>query len=267
MYSDPVDGFDVKVPDTVRIRVLIEYETRMRAAGLWWTSTDQFPKPADLTRRMEQKLVIENDLESAFGPFPLFFFDKAETEMHADRLADDLVQRYSQSHELSYVDVMRLVWSRPSHDRDMPAFALRLLNENVMTPAGARELIIGAWQSTEFPERNGGTGAWVAAFRRAGYVTDEQHPTRPQPPLTLWRAAPAHTGGMGMAWSAQQNTARHFLARSGDDPGLFTVTLDADTVQHAILAHLVGRNEDEYVCDPDSLPRPERTNAERRELG
>ncbi|WP_329064920.1 hypothetical protein [Amycolatopsis sp. NBC_01480] len=107
-----------------------------------------------------------------------------------------------------------------------------------------------AWSAPDFPENH--DTPWCELFSSAGFARDGVITDPPAEPMTLFRGCTSE-GRFGMAWTGTRSVAEKFA--SGEllgrpDKGLvYTAVVEP----WRILAHLNGRNEDEFVIDTDGL--------------
>jgi hypothetical protein len=103
-----------------------------------------------------------------------------------------------------------------------------------------------AWSSAEYPE-----GALEAYRWQDLFHTADEHLACPKDPVTVYRGVRDEGGVVGMSWTSSIDTARWFADRFGAG-GLVYRLVDVQPAD--VLAQIVhGRDEDEYVLDPEYL--------------
>lgn len=122
-----------------------------------------------------------------------------------------------------------------------------------------RRVIDDVWRRAEAPTIALGVDAWVALFRRAGFV-GWQGAERPEGPITAYRGAlPGHV--RGMSWTTEVDRAQWFadrLSQLDPEAAVYEVTIPAPAVL-AIIGDLDDSytgNEAELIVDPALLPPP-----------
>jgi hypothetical protein len=77
-----------------------------------------------------------------------------------------------------------------------------------------------------------------------------EHLTYPDAPVTLYRGVRDEHGMRRMSWTASLNTARWFANRFGSGRVYQIVDIDPE---HVLARITRGRDEDEYVLDPEYI--------------
>lgn len=141
-----------------------------------------------------------------------------------------------------------------SHTRDLPTYALLVLNFGALDLDTRRDLTVFAWRVPEWPHAGQNTDLWHSAWARAGFCSDVEDVERPTEPVVVYRGAAAKFK-RGLAWTADIERARWFGRRfpAGGTFGLCRIyTATADPAR--LYARIVGRGEDEWVVDTRGLP-------------
>lgn len=156
-------------------------------------------------------------------------------------------------------DPARRWYSKVTHDRDLPRFAITTVMADCWCPDAAEDLLTMAWGMPEWPGQYD-RDLWLEAFWSLPGLpvcdqVDRHGVSCPHVagPVQVWRAS--FTGHKrGLAWTTDRDTALWFASR-GDMAGrgrkmhLWTTTITPDRV----LAHLNGRGENEVVADVTGL--------------
>lgn len=213
-----------------------EYERRLKTKGM---------TPFDGTSM--EAIMVSGEIMQEFG---LNFWDleKVTTALAAERLKEDLIEEHGGYRTLTdLTQFMRRYFAVPNHDRDLASIVLPVVLADCCTEECSKEMLAYAWKVPEWPQR-GLEAVWVLAFRSAGFVTDTEDITPPSEAHTLYRGA-WEDHRSGMAWTDNLDTARWF-ARRFDGPGKVWIThVEPD----AVMARFTGRNENEWVLDPEHL--------------
>lgn len=103
-----------------------------------------------------------------------------------------------------------------------------------------------AWSSAEYPENALDFWLWQDLFNEAS-----EHLVYPDVPVTLYRGAGVEpSAARRMSWTSTLETARWFADRFG---GGFVYRIGDVQPQYVLAQITRGRDEDEYVLDPEYL--------------
>ncbi len=111
------------------------------------------------------------------------------------------------------------------------------------------------WSAAEYPEQALRRCDWRNLFYSAGYTVDGQLAERPTEPIRLYRGSIPQRR-CGWSWTGDLDIAQRFAAgyETGGPIGrLAGEVWEIMAPPAALLSHITGRQEDEYVVDTRGL--------------
>lgn len=121
-------------------------------------------------------------------------------------------------------------------------------------------MVTDAWSAAEYPERVGDLGCmpaylWVQLFTEGGYTNDGESAAPPTEPVTLYRGA-VPKRWFGISWTSNLELAQRFASTmNGRLPGHVYVFQAPPDALLAFIGKRIGRDESEYVINPDYLSK------------
>jgi hypothetical protein len=141
-----------------------------------------------------------------------------------------------------------LIMAGPAHG---PGFLFGWFEDDQLNRDELRSLILPVWTMAESPVWPIGERAWLAMFKKAGFVSTDGSPP-PTEPLTVWRG---DTKPRGMSWTLEQEVA-DFHAQRHIHRGFPAVVYEATVPPRAVLGLDLqpdGRGEREVIVNPNML--------------
>lgn len=157
---------------------------------------------------------------------------------------------YAKAHPKQLTIDNVLTWMMRLSSEDAPRFAEELIGAMRMPSEVRTTILANAWSRPHFPENILASYEWIQLFDEVGFAVDGKPAPAPTEPLTLFRGA-TEAGKEGMSWTTDRAVAERFASGMVmREPGqVWTATVPP----HALLANINGREEAEWVVQPDNL--------------